>query len=465
MTRVKAPRAHRLVTRLLIAQGLPLALLALIVLAAGAWSANRVVANTADRLLAGALQTISQSVTLTDGEVTADVAPWALGLLDGPERDAVFYSVRDGDRLVTGYPDLPNLPRLPSEHLAFSNLSVRGIPVRMAQQTLFIPGHTTPVRVSVAQSLDSRRANLRELYLSLLLPPGLLVLAAGLLIWPALRWGLSSLSRLIDDLAGRQNRADAFAPATMDLAPREFWPVMTAFNHLLNQLEASRASVQRFASDASHQLRTPLSVLAANLELLAAAPQPWKKREHRLMTDCENAVQGMTRLVSQLLATARADGVRVEGSADLGRAVRRACRIFQDRHKAATGDLRLRLPDEPAMVNGVEDLITEQVINLIDNAFQHGAVPVFVQVRTQVDGSCVRVWDQGDGVDKNLLPRLTDRFVRGDTAAPGSGLGLAIVKALADAQGADLDIHIRSGRRQGIVGTLKYRQFNAAPIT
>lgn len=181
------------------------------------------------------------------------------------------------------------------------------------------------------------------------------------------------------------------------------------------------------------------------------------------MTDCEDAVHGMTRLVSQLLATARADGVRVEGSADLGRAVRRACRVFQDRHKAATGDLRLRLSDGPVMIIGVEHLITEQVLNLIDNAFQHGAVPVFVQVRIQADASCVRVWDRGDGVDQNLRPRLTDRFVRGDTAAPGSELGLAIVKALADAQGADLVMHIRSGRRLGLVGTLNYRQLMAAP--
>lgn len=454
MSRARPARPHSLVTRLLIAQVVPLAIFAVVVLAVGAWTAHRVVASNADRLLAGALQTIRETVSVADDRITVNVEPWALALLDGPERDAVFYSVREGDRLVTGYEELPNLPQAQADRPIFADLSVRGVSVRMAQQTLTIPGRDALVRVSVAQSLDSRRASLRELYRSMLLLPGLLVVLAALLIWPALQWGLNSLKRLIDDLTRRPSPSADFAPTNVDLAPREFWPVLNAFNHLLARLEASTSSIQRFAADASHQLRTPLSVVSANLELLAGSSRPWTDQERRLIADSREAVGGMTRLVGQLLSTARADGARISSSADLGRAARRACQAAGERRKIPEGALRLRFPTEPVTVLGAEDLITEQILNLIDNAFHHGAPPVIVLVQTT---GTVCVWDNGPGVDAATLPYLTNRFFRlASTQASGSGLGLAIVHTLADAQGAQFRLHNRGVGRTGLVGKIDF---------
>ncbi len=455
MNRGGPARSHSLVTRLLIAQVVPLAIFAIVVLAVGAWTAQRVVASNADRLLAGALQTIRETVSVADDRIIVDVEPWALALLDGPERDAVFYSVREGDRLVTGYEELPNLPQAQADRPLFTDLSVRGVAVRMAQQTLIIPGRDAPIRVSVAQSLDSRRASLRELYRSMLLLPALLVVLAALLIWPALQWGLNSLKRLIDDLTRRPSPSADFAPTNIDLAPREFWPVLNAFNHLLARLESSTSGIQRFAADASHQLRTPLSVVSANLELLDGASRPWTDQERRLIADSRDAVSGMTRLVGQLLSTARADGARITSSADLGRAARRACQAARERRSFPEGALRLRLPAEPVTVVGAEDLITEQILNLIDNAFHHGAPPVIVHVQTT---GVVCVWDHGPGVDEAALPRLTDRFFRAASShASGSGLGLAIVQTLADAQGAQFALYSRGVERTGLVGRIGFQ--------
>lgn len=450
-------RPHSLVIRLLIAQVAPLALFAVVVLGVGAWTAHRVVADNADRLLAGALQTIRETVSVDDGEVTVDVAPWALALLDGPERDAVFYSVREGDSLVTGYSELPRLAQATTQRPTFADLSVRGVPVRMAQQRLAIPGRSEPITVSVAQSLDSRRASLRELYRSMLLLPSLLVILAALLIWPALRWGTRSLSRLIDDLGRRRATPADFSPADIDLAPREFGPVLNAFNHLLAGLEASNANIQRFAADASHQLRTPLTVVAANLALLDAPKRAWTSQERRLLADSRGAVADMTRLIGQLLSTARADGARVQSSADLGRAVRRGCQMARERRAFPADALRIRIPTEPTLVYGAEELIAEQVFNLIDNAFHHGAPPVIVHVANRGATRSVTVWDHGQGVDDALLPRLTERFYRPQaTRNSGSGLGLSIVQALATAQAADFTLSNR-GHVGGLVGHLVFR--------
>lgn len=455
MTRATVGSSHSLVIRLLIAQVVPLALFAIVVLAVGAWTAQRVVADNADRLLAGALQTIRETVSVDDGRISVDVAPWALALLDGPERDAVFYSVRDGDRLITGYEELPSLPQAQADKPVFADLSVRGVSVRMAQQTLNIPGRAVPIRVSIAQSLDSRRASLRELYRSMLLLPALLVVLAALLVWPALQWGLNSMKRLIDDLTRRPALAADFAPTDIDLAPREFWPVLNAFNQLLARLEASTSGVQRFAADASHQLRTPLSIMSANLALLAASPRPWTLREQRLIDDSGDAVGRMTRLIEQLLSTARADGARIDSSADLSRAVRRACQTARARHAFPHGALRLRLPAQPVIVIGAEDLIAEQVLNLIDNAFHHGAAPVYVHVS---QNRTVTIWDHGQGAPDAALHRLAERFFRAaPSKTPGSGLGLAIVHTLADAQGARFELRNGGGRQTGIIARLSFQ--------
>jgi len=202
-------------------------------------------------------------------------------------------------------------------------------------------------------------------------------------------------------------------------------------------------------------LRTPLSVVSANLEILEGSSRRWTPQERRLIADSRDAVSGMTRLVGQLLSTARADGARVASSADLGRAVRRACQAARERRAFPDGALRLRLPAEPVIVLGAEDLITEQILNLVDNAFHHGATPVIVHVRMT---GAVCVWDHGQGVAEAMLPHLTDRFFRAASSrASGSGLGLAIVHTLAEAQGAQFQLSNRRGVRTGLVGNIVFQ--------
>ena len=195
--------------------------------------------------------------------------------------------------------------------------------------------------------------------------------------------------------------------------------------------------------------------MSANLALLAASPRPWSLREQRLIDDSRDAVGRMTRLIEQLLSTARADGAHIDSSADLSRAVRRACQTARARHEFPHGALRLRLPAQPVVVIGAEDLIAEQILNLIDNAFHHGAPPVIVHVKAT---GAVCVWDHGQGVDEATLPHLTDRFFRAaSTQASGSGLGLAIVHTLAEAQTAQFELGNRGLERTGLVGKIAFQ--------
>lgn len=447
-----------LVTRLLIAQIVPLAILSVALAGAGTVIANRVVEGTSDRLLAGSVTAILQQVGAEEGRATVVLSPWALGLLDGPERDAVFYSVRQGERLVTGYDDLAPGAPTPSHELAFRYGRMKGMPVRIAEATILVPGLAEPVTVAVAQTLDSRRADTLELLRGLIGLPVALVLAAALLIWPAILWGLSPLRRLVRRLADQSasRRAD-YTPISVDRLPRELSPVVVAFNGLLGNLERSATALERFAADASHQLRTPLSVITANLALLTAGGDRGEDRE-TLLRDSRDAATRLHRVLRQMLALARAEAAVASGQADLGAVVRGVARDAAAAFPDAT--VKIRAPAWPVWAAGDPVLIGEMLNNLVRNAIQYGEAPVVILLdEGREHGSpVVVIWDHGPGLDADDLSRLTERFHRGrrSARAAGAGLGLAIVRSLAETFDVELRIENR-GRRSGLTARLSFR--------
>lgn len=443
-----------LVGRLLLVQVAPLAILAAALTVAGVLTAWRVVETSSDRLLAGSVTSIVAQIGARDGQATVNLSPWSLGLLDSPERDAVFYGVRQGQRLITGYADLPKFPAPPPNETNFAYGRVRGAPVRIAQSTVMVPGVDDPVVVAVAQSLDSRRASIRELLFSLVALPLLVVLAASTLVWPAVTWGLAPLRRLTADLTTRSqaSRPD-FTPAHPQNAPAELSPVVAAFNRLMLSLERSTQALERFSADASHQLRTPLSVIVANLALLDRSVSAPAARD--LLTDSRNAATNLQQLLSQLLALARSEAAAVEGVADLEGLIET---IAAEAARAFPGvQVRRRLPQGLPPLQGNAVLIGELLRNLIFNACQYGGGKVLLAANVRASGLRLTIWDHGPGVADRDLEAVLAPFKRGvvGEVQPGAGLGLAIVKAIADK--LSIMVRLRNRRpRPGLVVDLDF---------
>jgi two-component system sensor histidine kinase TctE len=395
-----ARRSPSLVGRLLLVQIAPLALLAAALAVAGALTAWNVVEKSSDRLLAGSVTSIVAQIGARDGRATVNLSPWSLGLLDNPERDAVFYDVRQGQRLITGYADLPRFPAPPPNETNFAYGRMRGTPVRVAQSTVMVPGVGEPVVVAVAQSLDSRRASIRELLFGLVGLPLLMVLAAAGLVWPAVTWGLAPLRRLTADLTTRSqaSRPD-FTPAHPDDAPAELSPVVAAFNRLMLSLERSTRALERFSADASHQLRTPLSVIVANLALLDRSVSAPAARD--LLTDSRGAAANLRQVLSQLLALARSEAAIAEGVADL--------RVLLEAIAAETARafpnarVRRRLPDGDIHLEGNAVLIGELLRNLIFNACQYGAGQVLIVASPHASALRLIIWDHGPASPTRIL--------------------------------------------------------------
>jgi two-component system sensor histidine kinase TctE len=117
-----------LTARLLVALVAPLIVSAVLIGIGDAWVTQRVVDYTSDRLLGGSVQAIAESVTFETDHVEVDLPPWAFGLLDSPQRDSVFYNVRQSGRVLTGYDDLPDFDARrspPTASRCFERWSIR----------------------------------------------------------------------------------------------------------------------------------------------------------------------------------------------------------------------------------------------------------------------------------------------------------------------------------------------------
>ena len=434
-------------TRLLVAVLGPLLAAAILIGVVGATLIADVVRRTNDRVLGGALGAIAETVQVERGEVTLDLPAAAFGMLENTERDNVYYRVAVGNDLLTGYADLPapDPATLAIDVPRYRFARYRDQKIRIAEVRRSLPRIDKPVIVQIAETLDNRGALTRRLMLALLIGECVLVGAAALLLRPALGWSLRPLARLRGAVEARDERARPdFSPLDTGPLPSELRPLAGAFDRLLAQLDTATVGVRRFTADASHQMRTPLSVLKVQVAL-ARRGSDAERRE--ALDEIADAVVRLERLVTQLLALARAEEAGVSApleAVDLREVA--AAVITRQINRAIEAGIDLTLEgDEHSVpvVPGHRTLIFEILANLIDNAIRYNRTggSVTVTIETAASGSSITVADDGPGISPAHRATAFDRFVRfSDGNGPeGSGLGLAIVRSAATRLGATVE--------------------------
>lgn len=211
------------------------------------------------------------------------------------------------------------------------------------------------------------------------------------------------------------------------------------FNVMLDRLSASRdaldasaRSQRRLVADASHELRTPITSLRTNIEVLLADGELDTTSRTRLLDDVREQTEELGALVSDLIELARGDEPPVErDDVRLDQLATEAVARARRHAPAQT----ITLAAEPVMVEGAPDRLGRALNNLLDNAARHSGSGGLVEVTVGERGIAVR--DHGEGIDPEDLPHLFDRFYRGAGARGrlGSGLGLAIVRQTAEQHG------------------------------
>ncbi|MCT7353853.1 HAMP domain-containing histidine kinase [Streptomyces sp. 15-116A] len=239
----------------------------------------------------------------------------------------------------------------------------------------------------------------------------------------------------------------------------EVGKVGAALNRMLDHIhgalharQQSEMRVRQFVADASHELRTPLASIRGYGELTRRGREDVGPDTRHALGRIESEAGRMTLLVEDLLLLARLDAGRPLRYEETDLVPLVVDTVSDARAAGPDHSWRLELPDDPAVVYADAARLQQVLVNLLGNARSHTPPGTNVTARVRRNGPwlCVDVADDGPGIPPELLPRVFERFARGDSArtrATGStGLGLAIVQAVASAHGGAVTVDSVPGR-------------------
>ncbi|MCQ8279575.1 HAMP domain-containing histidine kinase [Acetobacteraceae bacterium KSS8] len=267
----------------------------------------------------------------------------------------------------------------------------------------------------------------------------LAVLAIDLVIMRGVLAPLSHLAELVRRSASATGDDDRDRRLQTEALPSEVVPLAAAYNDALDRVEAAYQLQRAFAADAAHELRTPLAVLRARLEML-----PPDAARRVLLDD----VSVMTRIVAQLLEIASLEQLVVDASASADPVAACNAVIEALAPMAIAGGRDLGFaggPPSPVRLRIRDQELFQVVRNLVENAINHTGPGTTIDVSVEDDGAIV-VRDDGPGIPEQWRKKVFERFWRKDRRdRSGAGLGLAIVQRIVLSHGGRIELDSAEG--------------------
>ncbi len=375
----------------------------------------------------------------------------ALEAFEADMRSRMYFRVSGfSQEMVSGYEDLPRPRTSPGSSgpyaalVDFYDATYRDEPVRMAVLLQPVAGSAGQgmATVQVAETLELRRALARQVLLDMAWKQGVLIAMIAAVVVLVVQRGTRPLRRLSRQWQSRAE--DDLSPLSTQRSPRELWPVVEAANDVMARLDRLLRQQKRFVRDASHQLRTPLTVLKVQVQ----SARRGDLDPLEALRDIESTVDGATALAQQMLALAKAEQLRqqeVPGPVDWAQTVRAVALDLAP--LMADRQLDLDLQALPCPVLAHEWGLRELTRNLLHNAIRHSPGGGRLQVHLQPDDAraVLRIRDEGPGITESLRSVLFQPFARGDSPGSGSsGLGLTICQEIALASGGRIQLHNRT---------------------
>ncbi|OWQ93911.1 sensor histidine kinase [Roseateles aquatilis] len=419
--------------------------------------ALRAIDTAYDRTLLASAKSIGEQLDVTGTreapKLISEVPYAALEAFEADNRSRMFYRVTGFQgEWVSGFEDFPAWRgRLPDRGayaalVDFYDDVYQGEPVRVAvlkQPVAGLAGMGVAT-IQVAETLELRGTLARQVLVSTLWRQAALLAVIAIVVWGVVLLATRPVRELSRAIAARGD--DDISPIPLPQAPAELAPLVIAINEAWNRQAGLLAHQKRFVRDASHQLRTPLAVLKAQVQSARRGDLPLAQA----IAEIGQTVDGATELANQMLALAKVEQLRQQGDPprlDLADTVREVGLDLAP--LIADADLDFDLAAEPAPVRGHAWALRELVRNLLHNALRHsprgGRLDVALSHR---DGAVeLRIGDSGPGIAQALRPRLGQPFAAG----PGgeSGLGLAICREIVASLGGTLALDNRE--RDGVI--------------
>ena len=358
----------------------------------------------------------SQASALADGQLDFVIQIWTV---DGRS----IYASRDHERL-------PERALLGSAHLIVVNETYRTFGVVARDRV-----------IQVAQPLQNRRRLAADAALRSVTPLALIAPLLAIAIWWLAASTLAPLRRVAADVRQRDEQSLQALP-TAGL-PDEVAPLVVALNGLLQRLGASFDAQRAFVSDAAHELRSPLTALKLQIQLLRRAPDDATRSAaaDALAAGIDRAVRG----VEQLLSLARSEPgapLALEDDIDLREVVRLAMVDIAPFARSRAIEFSLEA-EAPVRLSGEPTALGVLARNLADNAVRYSPRGSDVRISVAEDAGVpvLQVDDAGPGIAPEDRERVFDRFYRqAPGGEAGTGLGLAIVRGVALRHGATVTL-------------------------
>ena len=324
-------------------------------------------------------------------------------------------------------------PRIPLPPASFGEPSLSDLTVAGTHYRVYSEGLRGGFALSLALPLTEVDDALKRLALLLVLVTG-----GGIALAVALGRGVTSAAVVP---VTRLTEAAERVTETGDLSLRidaqgsrddELGRLATSFNEMLGALETSVAAQRQLVADASHELRTPITSIRTNMEVLARGTELDPPERGRLLEDVNEQLEELTSIVNDLVELAR------NGEPDLAMVDVRLDEVAIDavrRAERRPPDVRFVVDATASVVRGDPERLSRAIGNLLENAVKWSPAGRAVEVTVR-DGAVI-VRDHGSGFASEDLPHVFDRFYRSAAArsTPGSGLGLAIVRQIVEAHG------------------------------
>ena len=405
-------------------------------------------ARRARQLATGMLSHVKQTGELA---VVGQIKDWY-----APESNDRFIRIRRADGTLVYLSDAPKdgsfdpaevpLFRPPQEaESSFTQKLSRGSTLLIARLNFKSAGNPDYF-VEFGELLDPVERMLNHLFLQLALglPLAVGIIAAGgyWLVYRALR-PVERITHAAEQIT--QMNLSERLPVTH--SGDELERLSVALNRMIERLDVAFQNSKRFAADASHDLRTPLTILRGELESLVEDPHQNEELRGRLAGLLEEAIH-LSKIVEQLFTLTQLDNGESRNEwtrFDLAE----LARTTADQMILLAEDKKITLTcaaEKPVFVQGDRSRIKQVIVNLLDNAIKYTPAQGLVRMRVEaVNGHAVlEVADSGIGIPPEALPHVFERFYRVDKTrsaeAESAGLGLAIVKSICAAHGAEVEV-------------------------
>jgi signal transduction histidine kinase len=398
-----------------------------------------IVATIAHTISHSLIDSARQDAAAIDAQLSSGVAP-AAAATTGRNDVVVQLIGADGRVVASDRPERLTVPLRTTSGVTES-VVVPGLKDTFTVVARSATG-TGPVRlIIVGRSTEQRNETRAETANVLAVAVPLVVLALGLILWLSIGRALRPVEVMRDEadaITAAHLRRRLAVPGGEDEIPR----LARTLNEMLDRIDEGQRLQRQFVSDASHELRSPLTVIRQSAEIALAYPD--RADIGTLAEDVLAESDRLEHLVTALLLLARLEGdAGTDEVVDVDDVV--LGEVARARQRDGAGDVTIDVHGVgAARTRGSAVLLGQVVRNLLDNAHRHASSTVTVSLR-QDDGTVVLdVADDGSGIEPADRDRIFERFVRLDETrardAGGSGLGLAIVRKIVDASDGSVEV-------------------------